>query len=307
VRENPRQQRIFRFLSAGIAAAVLGAWAAGDLPGRTGGQEAGADPRLAPLLEKAKAYCGRLETAALDFTCLEKIEERTYQVNELQADTVLADPVAAGKAHYSYATPRQNYYAHKYVHDYQFVRKADKNVEKRTLIEEDGRKMEVENAELTTTTIRVQNALFGPVGLLGEPAQAGHDYRIVGEETRKGRKVLIVEAAPKPGLDRQHCYGRLWLYEDDGSVLKIAWDQTSVGNFGLIQARAKQLGAEPQLTAVTEYGLEKNGLRFPSEDTTEEGYLKGDKKYVKSLTTIQYKSYKFFTVETEVRYEEACS
>jgi hypothetical protein len=182
------------------------------------------------------------------------------------------------------------------------VRKADRNVEKRTLIEEDGRKMKTENAELTTTTIRVQNALFGPVGLLGESAQDGHDYRIAGEESRKGRKVLVVEATPRPGLDRQHCYGRIWLYADDGSVLKISWDQTSVGNFQLIQARAKQLGAEPQLTAVTEYGLEKNGLRFPSEDTTEEAYLKGGKKFVKSLTTIQYKSYKFFTVETEVRY-----
>jgi hypothetical protein len=301
--ENSRERRFVRLLWTWIAAVALGGWiVGGEPPARAGGQEAGADPRLAPLLEKAKSYCQKLETAALDFTCVEKIEERTYQVNELQTDTVIADPVAGGKANYAYAAPRQNYYTHKYVHDYQFVRKADLKVENRTLIEEDGRKMRTENAELTTTTIRVQNALFGPVGLLGADAQADHDYRIAGQETKKGRKVLVVEATPKPGLERQHCYGRIWVYEDDGSVLKIDWDQASVGNFQLIQARAKQLGAEPQLTAITEYGMEKNGLRFPSEDTTEEAYLKGGKKFVKSLTTIQYKNYKFFTVETEVRY-----
>jgi hypothetical protein len=298
MRNDSRERRFVRLLLAGITAAAF----AGMLPARTGGQEAGADPRLAPLLEKAKAYCQKLETAALDFTCLEKIEERTYQVNELQADTVVVDPAVGGNAHYGYTAPRQNYYAHKYVHDYQFVRKADRKIERRTLIEEDGRKMQEENAELTTSTIRVQNALFGPVGLLGASAQADHDYRIAGEETKKRRKVLVVEASPKPGLDRQHCYGRIWVYEDDGSILKISWDQASVGNFQIIQARARQFGAEPQLTAVTEYGTEKNGLRFPSEDTTEEAYLKGGKKFVRSLTTIQYKSYKFFTVETEVRY-----
>jgi len=187
-------------------------------------------------------------------------------------------------------------------YDYQFVRKADRKIEKRTLLEEDGRKTKTDDAELATTTVRVQNALFGPVGLLGESAQSGHDYRIAAEESRKGRKVVIVEAVPKPGLERQHCYGRIWMHEDDGSIVKISWDQTSVGNFQMVRARAQEIGAEPQLSSITEFGLEKNGLRFPSQDTTEEAYLKGGAKLVKSLTTIVYKDYKFFTVETVVQY-----
>jgi hypothetical protein len=267
-----------------------------------GPQDAPAGQRLEALLAKAKAYSLRLDRAALDFTCVEKIEERTYRNNELQPDLLVGSPVSTGEAHYAYSMPRQNYYAHTYVHDYQYVRTADRKTERRTLLEEDGRKMKTDNAELTTSTIRVQNALFGPVGLVGEAAQAGHDYRIAGEETQKGEKIVIVEALPKPGLERQHCYGRLWVREADGSVVKIAWDQASVGNFQMIQARAKHFGAEPQLTSITEYGLEKNGLRFPSKDTTEEAYLKVGKKFVQSLTTILYKDYKFFTVETTVQY-----
>jgi hypothetical protein len=282
---------------------LIASASAGLLAGLAGSQDTAADRRLPQLLAKARVYCLKLETAALDFTCLEKIEERTYPLDEILAEASIMDSAWSGKAGDSYAVPRQkNYYTHTYVYDYQFVRKADRKIEKRTLLEEDGRKTKTDDAELATTTVRVQNALFGPVGLLGESAQSGHDYRIAAEESRKGRKVVIVEAVPKPGLERQHCYGRIWMHEDDGSIVKISWDQTSVGNFQMVRARAQEIGAEPQLSSITEYGLEKNGLRFPSQDTTEEAYLKGGAKLVKSLTTIVYKDYKFFTVETVVQY-----
>jgi hypothetical protein len=287
---------------AWVLAATLGAAAASVLALPAGPQDAATGQGLEAVLAKARAYCLRLDRAALDFTCVEKIEERTYQNSELQPDVVVGSPVSTGEAHYAYTMPRQTYYAHTYVYDYQYVRTADRKTERRTLLEEDGRKMKTDNAELTTSTIRVQNAIFGPVGLIGETAQAGHDFRISGEETQKGQKIVIVEAVPKPGLERQHCYGRLWVREADGVVVKIAWDQASVGNFRMIQARAQRFGAEPQLTSITEYGMEKNGLRFPSKDTTEEAYRKGGKTFVQSLTTILYKDYKFFTVETTVQY-----
>lgn len=296
---DPRNHRRPRM--AGIV--LIASASAGLLAGPARSQDAAADQRLVQLLTKTRAYCLKLETAALDFTCLEKIEERTYPLDEILAEAAVMDSAMNGRAGYSYAMPRQqNYYTHTYAYDYQFVRKADRKVEKRTLLEEDGRKTKTDDAELATTTVRVQNALFGPIGLVGESAQSGHDYRIAGEETVKGKKVAIVEAVPKPGLERHHCYGRIWMHEDDGSIVKISWDQASVGNFQMIRARAQEIGAEPQLISITEYGLEKNGLRFPSRDTTEEAYLKGGRKLVKSLTIIAYKDYKFFTVETEVRY-----
>jgi hypothetical protein len=50
-------------------------------------------------------------------------------------------------------------------------------------------------------------------------------------------------------------------------------------------------------------GFAKNGVRFPSKDTTEEAYLlKNGKKYIKSRTTILYEKCRFFTVESEVKY-----
>ena len=284
---------------AGIV--LVASASAGLLAGPAGSQDEAAGQRLAQLLAKARAYCLRLETAALDFMCFEKIEERTYAMRLEAPDVVVPGAGGAGVG-YSYKPAQMPYYENTYVYDYQFVRRGTSKTEKRVLIEENGRKKKEREAELTTTTIRVQNALFGPIGLIGESAQSGHDYRIAGEETVKGKKVVIIEAAPKPGLERQHCYGRIWIREDDGSIAKIAWDQASVGNFKVVQARAREYGAEPQLTSLTEYGMEKNGLRFPSKDTTEEAYIRSGQKYVQALTTILYKDYKFFTVETVVRY-----
>ena len=262
-------------------AAVLGLALALSGAGRSGApaqQSPESGERLAQLLGRAKAYCLKLERAALDFTCIEKIEEKTYRLPELDPDAVLDN---FGRVGYSYSVPRMAYYARNYVYDYQFVRKGDRRIERRTLIEEDGRKKKEDDATLATQNIRVQNALFGPVGLVGDVAQARHDYKIVGEERLDGRKVLVIESFPRLSPDRLHCFGRIWVREDDGCAVKISWDQTSVGNFEIIQAKARELDASPQLTSITEYGLEKNGLRFPSKDTTEEAYVKKGKKFVK--------------------------
>ena len=278
---------------------LVGVTAAAGFSAGPGSQTSPADARLARILERTTEYCQKLERAALDFTCIEKIEERTYSTIEEAPDGMVPNP--SGVA-YTYKPVNTPYYANTYVYDYQFVRKGSRKAENRVLIEENGRKKKNKDAVLTTTTVRVENALFGPIGLLGAAAQDLHEYRIVGEETEKGEQVLVLEATLKATLDRVHCTGRIWVREDDASILRIAWDQTSVGNFKLIRETAKKMNAEPRLTSVTEYGQEKNGLRFPSKDTTEEGYLKHGNVRVRSLTTILYKDYKFFTVETQVKY-----
>ncbi len=284
------------------ATGVLLALAAGARDAAVG-PASGPDARLARILERTRAYCAKLERAALDFTCLERIVEETFTPPEIRPDTAIDTSVSSGRLSYAYQNFKRSYRS-TYVYDYQFVRKDARKTERRILIQENGRKKKVEDAELSTMSVRVENALFGPIGLLGEQWQAKHDYKIIGEETQKGKKVVVIEAVPKPSLDGPHCYGRIWVQEEDASILKISWEQSSVGNFALVEQTARSLDAEPRLTSVTEFGVLKNGIRFPSKDTTEEAYLlKGEKKpFVKSLTTIRYTDYKFFTVETEVKY-----
>ena len=259
------------------------------------------DARLATILEKAAEYCRRLEGAALDFTCLEKIVEKTFRPPLIKPDmAVNMSGTAGGRMSYAYQSADTGF-ENQLIYDYQLVRKGGKATERRILVDDNGIKKHEEDAVLATFNVRVENALFGPVGLLGEKRQPHYDYRVVGEERKKGVALIVVEAVPKPTLEGPHCHGRIWVKEDDASIVRIAWNQKSVGNFAQVEAMARDLGAEPDLTSTTEYDVVKNGLRFPGKDTTEEAYvLKKGKRFVRSKTTIAYTDYKFFTVETEV-------
>ena len=139
-----------------------------------------------------------------------------------------------------------------------------------------------------------ENALFGPVGLLSESWQKLHDYRLIGEDRVGKEKAVVIWATPKQELGQPHPY-----------VLKIAWDQKSLRNYKEIEEFAKSQDAEPSITAFSEYGYEKNGLRFPSRNYSEQGYVfSSGPKVANAKISVVYKKYKFFTVETEVGFDE---
>jgi hypothetical protein len=232
--------------------------------------------RLAVVLKRSAAYCQRLGGAALDFVCMEEVKEHTARF-----------------------TPETRIY----LYDYQFVRKNEETKEKRGLVAVDGKKVQAREADLQAIAFHYENVLFGPVGLLSESWQAYHEYKIVGERGSGPEKTVIIEATPGPVPLEAHCYGRLWVREKDGAVLKIVWDQRSLGNYRDVEEWAKSHGAVAQITSYCEYGIEKNGLRFPSRNYSEQAYITQDgRKKVTAQITVTYKDYKFFTVETEVKY-----
>jgi len=290
------ERRLFLAIAT-LAFLTFGNEAAGRTEARP--QAAASDARLDRILAMTKEYCRRLESAALDFVCVEDIKEEIFRIPQPGDDATISDQMGI------LLTPSRP--SHKivrsFVHDYQFVRKGDRRVENRTLVKEDGIPRNEPNASLSTITVRVENALFGPVGLLGKAKQPEFEYAIASETTDKGKKVFLVDAVPKPAYAGVRCNGRIWILEEDASIVRIEWEQTSVGNFQAILETARVLNAEPSLVSVTEYDVVKNGIRFPGRDTTEEAYLlKTGKKFVRSKTTILYKDYKFFTVETDVKF-----
>jgi hypothetical protein len=241
------------------------------------GQERTDRARLDAILKKSAEYCRRLEKAALDYVCLEEVTEESIRFTR-KTDV--------------------------YLYDYQFVRKNKQTKEKRDLLSVNGRKTKSRDSSLQTVMFLYENVLFGPVGLLSESWQSYHDYRLVGEDAIGKERAVVIEATPGPGPLEPHPYGRIWIKENDGSVLKIVWDQRSLRNFQMIEEFAKSQGAEPQITAFSEYGREKNGLRFPSRNYSEQGYiLSGKRKIANARISVLYKKYKFFTVETEVGFK----
>ena len=262
--------------SRSLFSAVLLIGALGAVPLRSHVLGPDDQARLSAILRRAAEYCRRLDRAALDFVCFEEVNEETV--------------------HFTYDETV-------YLYDYQFVRKDGKTREKRVLVSVDHEKARGRESPLQTVMFQYRNVLFGPIGLLSESWQKYHNYKLVGEDKVGKVPAMVVWATPKPDFDEPHPYGRIWIKEDDGSVLKISWDQQSLGRFKEIEEFAKSRDALPAINAFSEYGFEKNGLRFPSRNYSEQGYiLSNGQRIANARVSVIYKKYKFFTVETEVGY-----
>jgi hypothetical protein len=269
----------------------------------TSSQGPAEEVRLPAILNKAIGYCRRLESAALDFVCLEEISEKIDYSRDREDEIAIMPRTAGEKGIRTQIKIPKRKQENTYLYDFQFTRKGELKRENRNLLEKNGKTAREKDAPLETSVFQVRNVLFGPLGLLSENRQGYHDYQLVGEEEVQGEKIAVMDATPKKTLTGPHGYGRIWIKEADGSVLKIEWKPESIPNFKNLEARAKRYRSDLSVTLITEYGFEKNGIRFPSRDYSEEAYLKPDgKRFVRSRTSVIYRDYKFFTVETDIKY-----
>jgi len=248
---------------------------------------------LVKILKNTREYCRKLNGAALNFVCLEEVSEKTFQiVQSLQ-----------------FRGPRglrvkRNEVRHKYLYDYQYIRKESRLTEKRILLEEDGRKKRKEQTSLLTTMFQYENVIFGPVNLLDEERQFFFNYKIADSQDINGVKTIVLEATPKPWASQDISGGTIWVNESDFSILKIEWNQEKMKRSKIIMDMAKRYKGTPVVTQTIEFGFEKNGIRFPSRFFIEEAYInKRGKKTIHSETNVIYRDYKYFTVETKVKYD----
>ena len=253
-------------------------------------QESPAPLNLNTILKKVEGYCRRLENGVYDFICTEEISEKI---------DFSRDP--------SFAQRLNN----KYLYDYQLVKKGSDIKERRILLERNGRSLHEENASLKTLAFRYQHVLLRTVDLFSEFGNTLNDYRLIGEEILYGEEAIVIEAVPKNSYERRFLYGtdpsylsgKIWVNKKDSSILKIIWNPLVIKDFQNIEEIAKRYKAEPRISIISEYQFEKNGIRFPSRLSVEEAYIdKAGQKFVRSKTDIVYKDYKFFIVETEVKY-----
>jgi hypothetical protein len=237
-------------------------------------------PTLSQILEKCAEYCKRLDRISLHFVCHEEIKEYIFFLEH-------------------YPLP---YIDNTYVYDYQLIRKGITTRELRILIEENGQRKHEKNAELKTKRFKHKFVIFGPIGLLGKDQQLHYVYKLQKEKKHKGDKCYVIEIIPKPNKRTDYLFGKAWVRQSDCSIMKIEWNQRSMGNIERVEKEVKKMGIRPQITFISEYAFEKNGIRFPSRYIVREEYIHpnwGKKK--KSEISVVYKNYKFFIVETEVK------
>ncbi len=251
---------------------------------------------LETILEKCAEYCERLDNVSLYFVCKEEIKEVVQHSRRTRAILVGAGAFRGKKI----PPPIEK---NMYIYDYQLIRKGNSLDEQRILIEENGKEKNDLDAQLKTTRFHHKFVVFGPIGLLGQKQQKNYEYKILKDVTYKKEKAVILEASPKFPHEFNSLYGKIWIRKKDFAILKIEWNQESLGNFEGIEKIAEALNAKPRITFISEFGFEENKIRFPNKYSVEEAYiLRVGHRFIRSNTIVVYDNYKFFTVDTKVKY-----
>ena len=256
---------------------------------------------LKEILKNCARYCEKLEKTALYFVCEEKIRE----------EIILKQEVRMGRG-YLPAEKEIN----SYIYDYQLIRKGKEFRESRILIKENGEKKNIKNAPLKTKRFFSLKSVYGPVGFLSQDSQEEYNYKLLKEDMVNGRKAYVIEVLPKTSEVKNPNFGKLWVDQKEFFILKIEITQESLVGFEEAKKELKEQMEEsgrgalykyhPELTVIHDYGVEKNGIRFPSKTAFEEAYKiysirhKQWRTYKRSKVVIEFENYKFFTVETDV-------
>jgi hypothetical protein len=242
--------------------------------------------QLPRILAEVASYCRKFVDASLYYVCLEEVTETIYSPYRIMP--------------WSHDSPYRSQKNH-WLYDYQLIQKKGDIKEQRILLEENGVILNVKEAPLQVRRFRYKHIIMGPL-LLDEYWQEFHDYRIIGRERFKEEPCFVIEAVPKPGIKRDHLFGKFWVSERDNRVWRMEWNQESIDNYELIEETAKALNAQPQVKLILEMGFEEKGIRFPSRYIQREEFInKRGALLIVSEATVNYKDYKFFAVETEVQ------
>lgn len=247
-------------------------------------------------------YCRKLEAAAMDFVCLEDIEEIVNQSKDIKLDQPGSfDLMKDGVWMRSKAALPPGKLKRALLYDYQFVRESGRIRETRTLIQENREKRHEKNAKLKTMSFVFQNALLGPVAIFGGQWRDAYDYRISGDARVGERPAVIIDVRPKASAPvTRYLYGRAFVDKENFNILKIEWNEARIGNPGVFIKRGERYGMKPWIRLESEFGIEKNGILFPSRLHIEEAYLdKKGRKFTRSETSVIYKDFRFFKVSIE--------
>jgi hypothetical protein len=250
---------------------------------------------LGTILKKTADYCERVKDIALFYVCKEKVEDERYffsNRNLLKFSMSSSDEIEPGRM-------REK----TYTYDYQLVKKEKELREKRILLEEDGKEKYEEDVEFRPVKYYGKYLVYGPVGFLSKQWQPAFEYRIVGRDVIDGKGTIVIESFPKEEREENCNYGRIWVDEEDSTILKIEYDPRSIENFEEDLDQSPVGDLKKAVVWHIYYGIEKHGVRFPSQQLIQEFYVNGEgERILLEKILFSYEDYKFFVVETEVKY-----
>ena len=250
--------------------------------------------RLSRILNKTANYCERVKKIALFYVCVENTKDKIFYYRSSRA--VKESPYGDVEVVPSRTLTLRRTRNYSYSFDYQLIKKEDELEEQRIPL-----KKKKKNAELDVR-YSAKYLVYGPVGFLSRYWQDYFDYEIIGEERIGKTPAAVIKATPKPDNEENRNFARMWIDEKDGTILQIEWEPESILDYEGKPVRSLTEELEIAVVWKVTYGIEKNGVRFPSRQYIQEFLVAEDqKRYIRNEITTVYENYKFFVVETEVK------
>jgi hypothetical protein len=256
---------------------------------------------LRTILDSCAEYCRKLSGAALFYICQEKIRESVKNVEEEETAFnwyVLENYVASAKYIYPVLRGTEK---NVYVNDYQLINKDGKIEERRTLLEENGKKVNAENVPQRAKRPYSLQPIFVPVRLLSREQWPQFSYKMADEEKVMGRKTWLIEVKRRRRRGGDITGGKIWVDKSNFRILKAEVVSALPTGGEQILEECSRYYLTPHFTATHFYEVEKNGVLFPSrsEILLEYTGLVRPNRDTKAKAEIKYEKYRFFTVETE--------
>jgi TonB family protein len=261
---------------------------------------------LTRLLDGTAGYCEKLETAALEFICEEKIGETHYNfATEPKWGGIAVASRETGQIERQAFFPQwdpQRTIRSDYVCDYLFVRRGDEVKERRVVLEDDGKKTTDRATLLEEKRFTALNPVMAATDLLGRERQVFFNYRIISRASIQGRTAAVLEAIPRSGNSRGIEYAKVWVDSENFQILRSEVQGVPIEGYDDVLRDSVQFRVRPYLLTTHTYEFEKNGIRFPGQSIIRVEYPRRGEftkdRTLKLKIDMKYDKYQFFSVET---------
>lgn len=246
--------------------------------------------KLPEILNGTAQYCEKLKTKVFHFLCREEIVETcekafdfpnnrqglkdflernkpTHPTDELDSNSKMGR--IFDRMRKNNITANYNYKKHEqkniYVNEYRILKDGNQISEDRTVIRLNGKNVRMENPGLLTYIYSYQNTL-SPIYLFARENQDKYRYKLLKTDETMNRKAYVIEVSAKEkSKSKQGKMAVAWVDTDDFSILKLDVLPGAFKGYDYLLKTGEIKKLDVKINDVHYFGIQKNGLRFPSK------------------------------------------
>jgi len=261
------------------------------------------------ILKECAKYCEKLNKAALDFICKEKIHDIYYGPDPKRKNTLMMGGESIKLIDGSYINlwtmMSKPFYGswkierNRYISDYFLVKKGQEIKEKRILLKENSRQVPAQKEYLLNERFSGLKPFLAPGRVLGKERQELFSFSII----NKRENLYIIEAVPVSTYAEAIEYARIWIDKQNFQILKMEIKGIPLEGYNEVLDETTEHNVKPEFITTYSYKMEKSGLLFPDKVKVLVRYPMHPEETTfykaKIKTNIDYNEYQFFTVKTE--------